>query len=130
MDIILDYDGTVVLHSFPEIGGDIGAVPILKKLIKNGHNLILFTMRSDEFLDAAVKWFNDNEIPLYGIQKNPDQHTWTKSPKAYGQLIIDDAALGVPLKFDPELHPRPFIDWEKVDKMLEEMGLYKSEVVK
>jgi hypothetical protein len=127
MDIILDFDGSVVLHCFPEIGGDIGAVPILKKLIENNHRLILFTMRSEKFLDDAVKWFNDNNIVLYGIQVNPTQYTWTKSPKAYGSLIIDDAALGAPLKFDPKLNPRPFIDWAKADKMLEEMGLYKNE---
>ena len=30
-----------------EIGKDIGAVPVLKELVENGHNLILFTMRSD-----------------------------------------------------------------------------------
>jgi hypothetical protein len=129
MDIVLDFDGTVVLHSFPEIGEDIGAVSVLKKLVENNHRLILFTMRSEKFLDDAVKWFSDNSISLYGIQTNPTQHNWTKSPKAYGQLIIDDAALGAPLKFDIEIHPRPFIDWDRADKMFEEMGLYnKSQV--
>jgi len=127
MDIILDFDGSVVLHSFPEIGEDIGAVPILKKLIENNHRLILFTMRSEEFLNDAVKWFCNNGIPLYGIQSNPSQHTWTKSPKAYGQLIVDDAALGAPLKFIPEISKRHFIDWDKADKMFEEMGLYKKD---
>lgn len=126
MDIVLDFDGTVVLHSFPKIGGDIGAVPVLKKLVENNHRLILFTMRSEKFLDDAVKWFVDNGIPLYGIQTNPTQHAWTKSPKAYGQLIVDDAALGAPLKFDQKLHPRPFIDWDKADKTFEKMGLYNK----
>lgn len=43
----IDFDGTVVTHDFPKIGKDIGAVPILKRLVDNGHKLILFTMRSD-----------------------------------------------------------------------------------
>lgn len=43
----IDFDGTVVTHDFPKIGKDIGAVPVLKKLVENGHKLILFTMRSD-----------------------------------------------------------------------------------
>lgn len=47
MDIIIDFDGTCVTHEFPEVGKDIGAVSVLKELIKSGHNLILFTMRSD-----------------------------------------------------------------------------------
>lgn len=47
MDICIDFDGTCVMHEFPEVGQDIGAVPVLKKLVEAGHNLILFTMRSD-----------------------------------------------------------------------------------
>ena len=34
MVIGLDFDGTVVSHAFPGIGKDIGAVPILKKLVE------------------------------------------------------------------------------------------------
>lgn len=131
MDIVLDFDGTCVTHSFPEIGHDIGAVPVLKRIVAAGHNLILFTMRSDDqverelndgyklhagdFLTQAVNWFAENDIPLYGVQRNPTQDTWTSSPKAYGQLIIDDAALGAPLIFDPSISNRPFIDWNRVE---------------
>lgn len=134
MDIVLDFDGTVVTHDFPKIGKDIGAVPVLKELVNAGHNLILFTMRSDvknpksvdpfivcksgKYLTDAVKWFEKNEIPLYGIQSNPSQHSWTSSPKAYGQLIIDDAALGIPLTLDKRLSDRLFVDWVEVRKML------------
>ena len=37
MIIAIDFDGTCVTHDFPGIGKDIGAIPILKKLIKNGN---------------------------------------------------------------------------------------------
>ena len=47
MDILIDFDGTVVTHDFPAVGKDIGSVPVLKRLVDNGHRLILFTMRSD-----------------------------------------------------------------------------------
>jgi len=43
----IDFDGTCVTHKFPKIGKEIGAVPVLKKLVEQGHRLILFTMRSD-----------------------------------------------------------------------------------
>lgn len=142
MDIIIDFDGTCVTHEFPNIGKEIGAVPVLQELVKNGHNLILFTMRSDleqkkidpfvnpriinaqgKHLANAVKWFVKNEIPLYGIQTNPTQKSWTSSPKAYGQLIIDDAALGCPLKFDKSFSDRPFVNWESVRALLVSHGL-------
>lgn len=122
--IIIDFDGTCVTHDYPRVGKDIGAVPVLKKLVSNGHNLILFTMRSDiNYLSDAVNWFKENEIPLYGINNNPTQKSWTNSPKAYGELIIDDAALGCPLIFNPKISSRPFVDWKKVENILEIMGL-------
>jgi hypothetical protein len=127
MIIAIDFDGTCVTHDYPEVGKDIGAIPVLKKLIKNGHQLILWTMRSDtEILNGltdAVNWFENNDISLYGIQRNPTQDTWTSSPKAYAQLYIDDAALGCPLKFDPYLSGRDFVDWEKVELLLIEKGI-------
>ena len=87
MIIALDFDGTCVTHEFPNVGKDIGAVPVLKELVAKGHKLILWTMRSDRevlgatrnefiidekgtFLTDAVNWFKENDIPLYGIQKN------------------------------------------------------------
>jgi hypothetical protein len=134
MEICIDFDGTCVTHEFPKIGKDIGAVPVLKKLVDAGHNLILFTMRSDieevtsddygihkqagEYLTDAFNWFVYNNIPLYGLNVNPTQHTWTKSPKAYGQLYIDDAALGCPLLYNPEISARPFVNWVRVERML------------
>ena len=139
MEICIDFDGTCVTHEFPKVGKDIGAVPVLKKLVEAGHNLILFTMRSDieevtsndygihkqagEYLTDAVNWFIDNHIPLHGVNVNPTQHTWTKSPKAYGQLYIDDAALGCPLIYSREISDRPFVDWTKVEEMLKAIGV-------
>ena len=140
--IVIDFDGTVVTHDFPNIGQSIGAEPVLKKLVENGHKLILFTMRSDvespvsddpaiipkpgNYLTDAVNWFKERDIPLYGTQTNPTQKNWTSSPKAYGELIIDDAALGAPLYSSlPGVTERPFINWDKVEKMLISMGLIK-----
>lgn len=112
MEIAIDFDGTCVTHDYPNVGTDIGAVPVLKQLVKDGHELILYTMRSGKELDDAVNWFKKNEIPLYGIQQNPTQKSWTNSPKCYAQLYIDDAALGCPLVLST--NKRPYVDWEKV----------------
>lgn len=121
MDICIDFDGTVVTHEFPETGREIGAGPVLERLVDEGHNLILFTMRSGTYLDDAVQWFENYEIPLYGIQQNPTQHEWTTSFKAYGNLYIDDAALGCPLVYPDS--GRPFVDWIEVETRLEQKGI-------
>jgi hypothetical protein len=121
MIIGIDFDGTCVTHSYPLIGDDIGAVPVLKALVEEGHSLILWTMRSDNFLDAAVNWFDSKGIPLYGVNCNPTQHEWTNSPKAYCQLVIDDNMLCAPLVH--HLCERPYIDWVAVKKELIRLGI-------
>lgn len=139
MKICIDFDGTCVTHEFPKVGKDIGAVPILKSLVAKGHELILFTMRSDidqvesndynihkspgKYLTDAVNWFKEHDIKLFGINVNPDQRTWTNSPKCYGELYIDDAALGCPLTFNVVLSKRPFVDWGIVEEYLTTMKL-------
>lgn len=142
MVIAIDFDGTCVTHEFPKIGKDIGAIPVLKRLVENGHQLILNTMRSDRstggdtgdpsisdvtgmFLTDAVNWFKEHDIPLYGIQSNPTQHHWTTSPKVYAEIYIDDAALGCPL-IHPEDGRRPYVDWVEVEKILVKSGLLRS----
>lgn len=139
MDICIDFDGTCVSHEFPEIGKDIGAIPVLKELVEKGHLLILFTMRSDRkkkkkvngeeiiveenVLTEAIQWFEKNEIPLYGVQKNPTQRFWTSSPKAYGHLYIDDANLGCPLITDDPESDRPYVNWQEVREILKNNGI-------
>lgn len=140
MTIAIDFDGTCVAHEFPKVGRDIGAVPVLKALVANGHQLILFTMRSNctdnngasdefpevtngNFLDDAVNWFKENDIPLYGIQVNPTQKAWTSSPKCYAHMMIDDTALGCPLV--RPLHERPYVNWGMVKLILMHQGLIK-----
>jgi len=79
MIIAVDFDGTCVTHEFPEVGKDIGAVPVLKELVKKGHKIILYTMRShpdknnqnktlsrgiisNDTLQDAIDWFKENEF--------------------------------------------------------------------
>lgn len=141
MIIAIDFDGTCVTQDFPRIGKDVGAVPILKQIVDNGHKLVLFTMRSDvdnpksdnpeilnkagSYLTDAINWFKENNIELWGIQTNPEQSSWTKSPKAYAHLYIDDAALGCPLLFNPMISERPFVDWDKVELMITNLNIIK-----
>lgn len=133
MIIAIDFDGTCVTHEYPKVGKDIGAAPILKLLAENGHQLILWTMRGtrthpSDTLKDAVNWFKNNQIPLWGINENPDQKKtgWTNSNKQHAELYIDDAALGCPLKYDNEKSNRPFVDWVRVEEYLKYRGLIKK----
>ena len=128
--IAVDFDGTCVTHEFPKVGQDIGAAEVLKDLVANGHKLILWTMRSEtesnNCLTPAIDWFVKNDIPLFGVNVNPTQHTWTSSRKAYAHLYIDDAALGIPIIHDVTICHKPFVNWIKVSKILEVMGYLPS----
>jgi hypothetical protein len=73
-------------------------------------------------LQPAIDWFEKNGLPLYGINANPTQKEWTSSPKVYGHVYIDDAALGAPLKADDNGMP-PFIDWSLASVYLFYLGL-------
>lgn len=113
----IDFDGTVVTHDFPEVGEPVPfALDVIKALQSNGHKIILWTMRSGKTLEDAEKYFKDNGVELWGANLNPDQHTWSKSPKQYANVYIDDAALGCPLIHGK--HFRPYVDWIAVGKIL------------
>jgi hypothetical protein len=83
----VDFDGTAVSHEYPEVGKDIGAQRVLKRLLEKGHRLILYTMRSGKQLEDAVNWYKENQIELFGVQFHPTQHTWTTSNKCYANLF-------------------------------------------
>jgi hypothetical protein len=126
MYICVDFDGTIVDHRFPEIGPPVpGALEWLREFQNAGARLILFTMRSDggrsgDSLSRAVAYLKENGIDLYGVNKNPTQVHWTNSPKAYGQIYIDDAAFGCPL-IQPEGFQRKCVDWDIVGPGVLEM---------
>lgn len=125
--IAVDFDGTIVDHRYPDIGAPVpGAVEWLKKFTDAGAKLILFTMRSDStvsgnVLTHAVDYCKKQGIELYGVNENPDQFRWTLSPKVYANVYIDDAALGCPLRENPRMGGRPFVDWDVVGPKLMEM---------
>ncbi len=132
MILAIDFDGTIVEHEFPEIGQAVpGAFHWLKKFQDAGASLILWTMRADgrtgegkengPVLAEAVEFCRANGIEFDGININPTQKKWTASPKAYAHVYIDDAAFGCPLRENPRMGGRPFVDWDKVGPAVLEM---------
>jgi len=141
--ITVDSDGTCFTHEFPLIGKNIGAEFVLKALTDNGHLLISNTMRCDHefvpnsldpditnikglFLTEALDWYAQHNIPLYGIQENPTQHSWTSSKKPYSVYDIDDINIGCPLLFVSQLSSRKFVDWVETSLLLWQQDLITS----
>ncbi len=57
MTIAVDFDGTIVEHRYPEIGKELPfATATLRRLIEDGHKLILWSVREGQLLDDAVEW--------------------------------------------------------------------------
>lgn len=123
MYICVDFDGTCCTHEYPEIGSDIGAIPVLKELVDNGHKIILYTMRSGEHLLSAAKYLADNGVAIEWMNENPTQVVWTSSKKVYAHLYIDDAAAGTPLVYP--IHGRPYVDWMAMRNVLVDRGFLK-----
>jgi len=124
--IAVDFDGTCITHAYPSVGVEIGAAPILKKLADNGHKIMLWTMRgSGQTLLDAIHWFEQNKIPLWGINENPVQKAsgWSKSNKQHADHYIDDAVIGVPLLYNPQISDRPYINWAKMEEYLIALNL-------
>lgn len=121
--IAVDFDGTCVTHRYPNVGENIGAAPVLKKLVDNGHRIILLTMRdSGKVLRDAINWFKENNIPLYGINQNPNQ-TWSDSRKVYANYYIDDQAVGCPILYESN-GIGFYVDWKRIDEWFKQQGLY------
>jgi hypothetical protein len=132
MIIAVDFDGTCVTHEFPRIGSSIGAEYVLHRLTRHGHQLILWTVRSGDHLNDAVRWFEHRNIPLFGVNKNPMQYKWSNSPKAFAQLYIDDAAAGTPLVHPEDRSPeaqnnRHHVDWERMETILTNLGCFSKD---
>lgn len=116
MIICVDFDGTLVEHRYPRIGAEVpGAFNSLKHFQSLGAKLILYTMRSNKFglntLDDAVQFCRERGVEFWGVNQNPEQASWTDSPKVYAHIYIDDAAEGCPL-VEGAPGTRPFVDWD------------------
>lgn len=115
MIIAVDFDGTIVEHRYPDIGEPCpGAIDCMRQFASAGAKLILWTMRHGKELSDAVDYLKDAGIELFGVNENPNQKSWTDSPKVYAHIYIDDAAFGCPLRESARMGGRPYVDWDAV----------------
>lgn len=97
MKIAVDFDGTIVEHKYPKIGRALPfAIEVLKALQKRGHQIILWTYRSNTELEEAIRYCSDQGIEFYAVNKNyPEEQEDNKTPrKVHADIYIDDRNLG------------------------------------
>lgn len=128
----VDFDGTCVIagEKYPEIIGDMpGAVAALKEIVQAGGSLLLITSREGEDLKEAVKWFEKHEIPLAGVNENPDPF-WAGHRKIYCDVLIDDRTVGFPNTYLSRTYIN-VADWIKVvEEVLRRMAAFRLDRVK
>ena len=99
MIIAVDFDGTIVEHRYPAIGKERPfATDTLKKLIKDGHRLILWTVREGRLLDEAVEFCRERGVEFYAVNRDyPEEekeHNKHYSRKLKADVWIDDRNVG------------------------------------
>ena len=75
-------------------------------------------MRSGDLLSDAVKFLEEQGVALYGVNQNPEQSSWTTSPKCYAHVYIDDSAIGVPLTIFNDVNRGlqfQVVDWKVIE---------------
>lgn len=111
MIIAVDFDGTIVEHKFPKIGEEkLFAFATLKQLQNSGHQLILWTVRTDILLEKAVQYCKDNGVEFYAVNKNYPEEIFdekTLSRKVNADLFIDDRNVG------------GFLGWSKIWQIID-----------
>ena len=99
MIIAVDFDGTIVEHRYPAIGPEIPfAIETLKKLAREQHRLILWTVRKGKLLEEAVEFCRKRGLEFYAVNRNYPEETEEQaikgSRKLKADVWIDDRNVG------------------------------------
>ena len=99
MVIAVDFDGTIVEHRYPNIGEEKPfAIETLKMLIRDHHQLILWSVREGKLLEEAVQWCRERGVEFYAVNRDyPEEdprHNQHFSRKLKADIFIDDRNLG------------------------------------
>ncbi len=135
MKIYLDFDGTVVEHSFPEIGAENPhAIKVIARLQAAGHEIVLNTYRADidmQHVHEALEYIHSFEEIQQPIEKFLPKKIEPRSfdldvAKESNQLYLDDIATGIPMRRNIVLEHGMMVDWVELEKKLEEAGIIQN----
>ena len=99
MIFAIDFDGTMVLHMYPQIGPEVpGACDTVRDLYTAGHTIIIWTCRSliesMPGLREMIAWLDEHKVPFHAINRNTQDDSWISAPKVYADVYIDDRNFG------------------------------------
>lgn len=98
MIIAVDFDGTLTMGQYPEIGKPKPyAVEMMRRLKADGHYLILWTCRRGERLEEAINWLLEQSIPFDRVNAHEPQNLaryGDDTRKVYAHCYIDDKQVG------------------------------------
>lgn len=113
MTIQVEFEGGCVSYE----GKSTGAVPVLKCLQDNGHDISFTTGKVGEELEKARQWFKDNGIHFICDNLNT----------RYVQMVINPKDVCAHLTKGYHASNQPFMDWVTVAGILEIKGLITKE---
>lgn len=92
--IAVDFDGTIVQNKYPKIGKPLPfAFETLKLLQKEGHRLVMWTVRSGKSLEEAVEFCRQHGMEFYAINECYEGEE-VKNRKLNADIFIDDRNVG------------------------------------
>ncbi|WP_025882091.1 BT0820 family HAD-type phosphatase [Segatella baroniae] len=99
MKIAVDFDGTIVTHEYPAIGEELPfATETLRMLARDGHQLILWSVREGRLLQEAVDWCRERGVEFWAVNRDyPEEKVENNnhfSRKLKADLFIDDRNVG------------------------------------
>lgn len=109
MKIAVDFDGTIVTHCYPAIGEEIPfAIETLKMLAKDGHQLILWSVREGKLLQEAVDWCKERGLEFWAVNRDYPEEEFANnnhfSRKLKVDMFIDDRNIGGLLEWGQVYH--------------------------
>ena len=89
MNIAVDFDGTIVTHEYPNIGKELPfAVETLRQLQRDGHKIILWSVREGQLLEEAIEWCRARGLEFYASNKDYPENSFQCLGKVKGWYKI------------------------------------------
>lgn len=96
MVIAVDFDGTLCVDKFPEIGEETEVLQHVRVLKNLGCKLILYTCRRDANLDNAVLWCKNRGLTFDAINENLKENIEEyggDTRKVWANVYLEDKAM-------------------------------------
>lgn len=98
MILAIDFDGTIAIDNYPEIGVAVPySIDTICKLKSDGHYIIVNTCRCDDRLVEAINWMLERGVPFDRVNDNHPEETIkydSNSRKVFAHIYVDDKQVG------------------------------------